>query len=73
MPGIRILGTGNYQPQKKVVNEDFTAFIDTSDEWITTRTGMKERFVSNGEPTWFMGAQAAKDAIAAAGQKYRED
>ncbi|MBQ7046901.1 MAG: beta-ketoacyl-ACP synthase 3, partial [Oscillospiraceae bacterium] len=39
----------------------------TSDEWITTRTGMKERFVSNGEPTWFMGAQAAKDAIAAAG------
>ena len=67
MPGIRILGTGNYQPQKKVVNEDFTAFIDTSDEWITTRTGMKERFVSNGEPTWFMGAQAAKDAIAAAG------
>lgn len=67
MPGIRILGTGSYQPQKKVVNEDFTAFIETSDEWITTRTGMKERFVSNGEPTWFMGSQAAKEAIASAG------
>lgn len=67
MPGIRILGTGSYQPQKKVVNEDFTSFIETSDEWITTRTGMKERFVSNGEPTWFMGAQAAKSAISAAG------
>lgn len=67
MPGIRILGTGSYQPQKKVVNEDFTSFIETSDEWITTRTGMKERFVSNGEPTWFMGSQAAKEAIASAG------
>ncbi len=67
MPGIKILGTGCYQPQKKIVNKDFTAFIETSDEWISTRTGMKERYVSNGEPTWFMGAQAAKGAIAAAG------
>lgn len=51
MLGIKILGTGRYDPGKKVVNEDFTSFIDTSDEWIRTRTGMQERFVSDGEPT----------------------
>ena len=52
MLGIKIIGTGGYQPQKKVVNEDFTKIVDTSDEWIRTRTGMSERYVSNGEPTW---------------------
>ena len=57
MLGIKILGTGRYDPGKKVVNEDFTSFIDTSDEWIRTRTGMQERFVSDGEPTWYMGTQ----------------
>lgn len=67
MLGIKILGTGRYDPGKKVVNEDFTSFIDTSDEWIRTRTGMQERFVSDGEPTWYMGTQAAKKAIEAAG------
>ncbi|MGN0621227.1 MAG: 3-oxoacyl-ACP synthase III family protein [Porcipelethomonas sp.] len=67
MLGIKILGTGRYDPVKKVVNEDYMSFIDTTDEWIRTRTGMKERFVSDGEPTWYMGAQAAKKAIEAAG------
>ena len=67
MLGIKILGTGGYQPLKKVVNEDFTSIVETSDEWIRTRTGMSERFVSDGEPTWYMGTMAAKDAIAAAG------
>ena len=67
MLGIKIIGTGGYQPQKKVVNEDFTKIVDTSDEWIRTRTGMSERYVSNGEPTWYMGAMAAKQAIETAG------
>lgn len=67
MLGIKIIGTGGYQPQKKVVNEDFTKIVDTSDEWIRTRTGMSERYVSNGEPTWYMGSMAAKQAIETAG------
>ena len=60
MLGIKILGTGGYQPLKKVVNEDFTSIVETSDEWIRTRTGMSERFVSDGEPTWYMGTMAAR-------------
>ena len=67
MQGIKILGTGQYLPRKKVVNEDFTKIVDTSDEWIKTRTGMSERFVSDGEPTWYMGLMAAKAAIEKAG------
>lgn len=67
MQGIKILGTGGYLPGKKVVNEDFTKFIETSDEWIKTRTGMSERYVSDGEPTWYMGLEAAKQAIESAG------
>ena len=67
LQGIKILGTGQYLPRKKVVNEDFTKIVDTSDEWIKTRTGMSERFVSDGEPTWYMGLMAAKAAIEKAG------
>ncbi|MBP0965783.1 MAG: ketoacyl-ACP synthase III [Oscillospiraceae bacterium] len=65
--GINIIGTGSYTPQKRVVNDDYKAFIETSDEWIRTRTGMVERYVSDGEPTWYMGSMAAKQAIEAAG------
>ena len=67
MQGIKILGTGQYLPGKKVVNEDFTKIVDTSDEWIKTRTGMSERYVSDGEPTWYMGLKAAEAAIKNAG------
>ncbi len=67
MQGIKILGTGGYLPGKKVVNEDFTKIVETSDEWIKTRTGMSERYVSDGEPTWYMGLKAAQQAIEAAG------
>ncbi len=67
MLGIKILGTGRYDPARKVVNQDFTAIVDTSDEWIVSRTGMKERFVSDGEPTWYMGTKAALKAIETAG------
>ncbi len=72
MQGIKILGTGQYLPGRKVVNEDFTSFLDTSDEWIRTRTGMSERFVSDGEPTWYMGLKAAEAAIADAGISVEE-
>lgn len=65
--GIKILGTGTYLPDRVVTNEDFTKFIDTSDEWIVTHTGISSRHMSQGEPTWYMAAEAAKKALAAAG------
>lgn len=65
--GLHILGTGSYTPECTLTNEDFKKFIETNDEWIRTRTGIRNRHVANGEPTWYMGAQAAKAAIEAAG------
>ncbi len=61
--GIKILGTGMYLPEKVVTNEDFTKIVDTSDEWITKRTGIKRRHISQGEYTWVMGLKAATSAI----------
>ena len=67
MKGIKIIGTGSYLPKNVVKNEDFTKIVDTSDEWISSRTGIKERRCGCGEQTWYMGAQAAKAAIEKAG------
>ncbi|WRS26881.1 beta-ketoacyl-ACP synthase III [Oscillospiraceae bacterium MB08-C2-2] len=67
MTGLKILGTGSYVPDFVVTNEDFAKLVDTSDEWITTRTGMKERHIAVHEPVWYMGAQAAKSALETAG------
>lgn len=67
MKGIKILGTGIYAPEKVVTNDDFTEIVETSDEWIYTRTGMKRRHLSQGEPTWFMATEACKNAIESAG------
>lgn len=67
MTGIKILGVGKYTPELVVSNEDFTKIIETSDEWITTRTGIKTRHVTNGEPAWSMAAKAAKQAVERAG------
>lgn len=61
--GIQIVSTGAYLPTIEVVNEDFTRFVETSDEWISKRTGMKTRYLTAGEPTWMMGAMAAKRAL----------
>lgn len=58
-----IMGTGIYLPEKIVTNDDMAAIVDTSDEWISTRTGMKRRHVSSGEETWYMGWKAAEQAL----------
>jgi len=64
----RIAGTGSYLPQKVVTNDDLAKVVDTSDEWIRTRTGIRERRVAaEGETTSSMGYQAALRAIEAAG------
>ena len=61
--GIRIVSTGRYLPKRVVSNEDFTKMVETSDEWISTRTGIKNRHISEGESPWYMGAEAAKLAL----------
>lgn len=67
MSGIKIKGTGSYLPSKIIRNEDFTKIVETSDEWIKTRTGMSERHISEGQPTWYMGTRAVEEAIKNAG------
>ena len=64
MTGVKILGTGTYLPERVVQNDDFAAFVDTSDEWIQSRTGMSRRHIaSTDEPVWHMGAKAAEEAL----------
>lgn len=64
---IKVIGTGSYLPETIVSNEDFTKLVDTSDEWIQTRTGIKERHISSGEDTWEAAVKAANNAIDNAG------
>lgn len=65
--GINILGMGSYVPEQKLTNDDFTGFVETSDEWIRTRTGIAERRMAGWEPTWYMGKQASLKAVEASG------
>lgn len=65
--GINILGTGSYVPEQKLTNDDFNRFVETSDEWIRTRTGITERHMAGWEPVWYMGSKASQQAIEAAG------
>lgn len=63
-----IAGTGSYLPEKQLSNDDLSKIVDTSDEWITTRTGIKTRHISSDEQTTAtLATEAAKNAIAAAG------
>ena len=64
----RIAGTGSYLPEKMLTNDDLAEFVDTSDEWIRTRTGIQERHIAaDGETTGDMAYQAALKALDAAG------
>lgn len=67
MFGINILGTGSYSPDLTVTNGDMAKIVETNDEWITTRTGIKSRRLTGGESAWEMGARAAETAIETAG------
>src|SRR5437762_13115441 len=61
---VSIIGTGSYTPEKILTNEDLSRIVDTNDEWITTRTGIKERRVAaKDEYTSDMAAKAALKAI----------
>ncbi len=64
----KIIGTGSYLPEKVMTNKDWENLVDTSDEWITTRTGIKERhFAADNEATSDLVTKAAKKAIENAG------
>ncbi|MFT6927189.1 MAG: 3-oxoacyl-[acyl-carrier-protein] synthase-3 [Psychromonas sp.] len=63
----KIIGTGSYLPVTVRSNDDLEKMVDTSDEWITTRTGIKERRIANPQETIaFMGKEAALQALQAA-------
>ncbi len=67
-PAIAILGTGSHVPQNVVTNADLSQRVDTSDEWIFTRTGIRERRIAGpGETTSTLATEAAKAALADAG------
>ena len=62
--GIKIAGVGSYLPEKILTNNDLAQMVDTSDEWIVTRTGIKERHIAaKNQPTSALAAEAAKSAM----------
>lgn len=64
----RIAGTGSYLPEKLLTNDDLAKQVDTSDEWIRSRTGIRERHIAaEGETTGDLGYHAAVRALEAAG------
>lgn len=63
----KIIGTGSFLPKQVVSNDDLSKIMDTSDEWISSRTGIKERRLAKEETTASMSAEAAKRAMEAAG------
>src|SRR3954463_9820987 len=61
---VSIVGTGSYLPEKRLTNADLMKIVDTSDEWITTRTGIKERRIAGkDELTSDMASKAALKAL----------
>ena len=69
----RIAGTGSYLPEKVLTNDDLAKFVDTSDEWITSRTGIRERHVAaEGETTGDLAYHASVRALEAAGVEASE-
>ncbi len=64
----RIAGTGSYLPEKVLTNDDLSKLVDTSDEWIASRTGIRQRHVAaEGETTGDLSYHAAVRALEAAG------
>lgn len=64
----RIVGTGSYLPARILTNRDLEQTVDTSDEWIFTRTGIRQRHIAEpGQTSSDLGLQAAQQAISAAG------
>ena len=68
MNGLRLLGTGRALPARALDNDAMTAYVDTSDEWITSRTGIRQRyFCEGGESTTTLAIEAARRALVSSG------
>lgn len=68
--GVRMAGIGAYLPEAIVTNDDLTQLVETSDEWIASRTGIRERHVVSGNETvGDLAIKAAFDALESAGMK----
>ncbi|MFM9699586.1 beta-ketoacyl-ACP synthase III [Streptomyces europaeiscabiei] len=68
MNGSRIAAVGHYQPAKVLTNEDLAGLVDTSDEWITSRVGIRTRHIAGpDEPVDELAGHAAAKALASAG------
>jgi 3-oxoacyl-[acyl-carrier-protein] synthase-3 len=67
-PGSRLLSVGSYRPRRVVDNAEICTYIDSTDEWIQSRTGIRERrWASDDETLTFMGAAAGRVALGRAG------
>lgn len=60
---MKILGTGSYLPKCIITNDALSEMVETNDEWITSRTGIKTRHISDGETVSDMATEAAKCAL----------
>ena len=68
MTYARILGTGSFLPARVVTNADLASTVDTSDEWVVSRTGIRERRIAGpGETTCDLAGRAARQALDASG------
>ncbi|MDR2533080.1 MAG: ketoacyl-ACP synthase III [Oscillospiraceae bacterium] len=65
--GVKITGTGSYAPPLSVSNDDLAKILDTTDEWVYTRTGIRHRYFNEGRPNYTMAVEAAKNALENAG------
>lgn len=64
----KVIGTGSFLPEKVLTNAELEKMVDTTDEWIVSRTGISQRHIANdGETTCDLATAAARQAIAAAG------
>jgi 3-oxoacyl-[acyl-carrier-protein] synthase-3 len=71
--GVMIAGTGSYLPEKRLTNDELSKMVDTNDEWIMQRTGIKERRIAGaGESTASMATAAAQRALEAAGLEAKD-
>ena len=68
MQYAQILGTGSYLPANRVTNEDLSKYVETTDEWIVSRTGIKARHMAaDNQKTSDLAVEAARNALADAG------
>ncbi|MFE4515275.1 beta-ketoacyl-ACP synthase III [Kitasatospora sp. NPDC056783] len=72
MSGSRIVALGHYQPPKVLSNDDLAAFVDTDDEWIRTRVGIRTRHIAEDESLVDMATEAAQKALANGGRTAAE-